>query len=65
MARIVLNGESIDSDKVSGDVLRLNQDSLRELLVGVYQLKNAKSYTQEHINDQGGYEILVHSAVCT
>jgi hypothetical protein len=35
---------------------QLTEDYIRQLTFGVYQLKQARSYTREHINDQGLYE---------
>ena len=43
-----------------GHILDLNPGSPRgELTLGVYQLKLAKSYTQEHLNENGEYDIFV------
>jgi hypothetical protein len=39
---------------------RLSIDQLRELTLGVYQLKQARSYTQEHFSQDGSYELLLH-----
>ena len=49
------------STNVSCDINSLNfpqltEDYIRQLTFGVYQLKQARSYTREHINDQGLYE---------
>ena len=38
----------------------LSEEKLRELTIGVYQLKQAKSYTNEHLDDNGEYEIHIH-----
>ena len=35
---------------------KLSEDFIRNLTFGVYQLKQSKSYTQEHLNDDGEYE---------
>ena len=33
---------------------------LRNITIGVYQIKRAESYTEEHFNDSGLYELYVH-----
>jgi len=33
---------------------------LRELTLGIYQIKLTKSYTKEHLKDGGEYEVLVN-----
>ena len=35
-------------------------DELRDLTMGIYQLKQAKSYTDEHFDENGSYEIMAH-----
>lgn len=35
---------------------RLDEDYIRSLTFGVYQMKQARSYTREHLNDDGKYE---------
>ena len=37
----------------------LTEEYLRSLTFGIYQLKQAKLYSREHINEKGGYEIYV------
>ena len=37
----------------------LTEEYLRSLTFGIYQLKQAKSYSREDINEKGGYEIYV------
>jgi hypothetical protein len=39
------------------------EDEIRELTLGVYQVKLARSYTQEHRRSDGSYDILVNSEV--
>lgn len=39
---------------------KLDQEDLRSLTLGVYQLKLAKSYTHEHMKEDGKYDLLVH-----
>lgn len=41
----------------------LSEEQLRNITVGVYQIKLAKSYVQEHIDESGGYDILVNSDI--
>ena len=42
------------------DFPRLTLDELRYITLGVYQLKQAKSYTEEHLSDDGMYFFMVH-----
>ncbi|XP_060071317.1 uncharacterized protein LOC132557455 [Ylistrum balloti] len=37
----------------------LTEEDLRNLTLGVYQLKLARSYTQEHMSETGGYEVSI------
>ncbi|XP_033730151.1 uncharacterized protein LOC117319467 [Pecten maximus] len=37
----------------------LTEEDLRNLTLGVYQIKLARGYTKEHLNDTGGYEVFV------
>jgi hypothetical protein len=39
---------------------KLHEDGLRELTLGIYQIKLTKSYTKEHLTDGGEYELLVN-----
>ena len=38
----------------------LTEDELRDLTMGVYQLQQAKTYTDEHFYENGLYEIMAH-----
>ncbi|XP_061179571.1 uncharacterized protein LOC133188208 [Saccostrea echinata] len=51
--------ESVDGFDME-DFPRLSEDALRNITVGVYQLKQAKAYTIEHISPEGKYELFVH-----
>ena len=42
------------------DFPQLNEAELRDLTMGVYQIRQAKSYTKEHQTDDGKYEILIN-----
>lgn len=42
------------------DFPRLTWDELRELTLGIYQLKQSQSYTQEHLNEKGIYSLYTH-----
>ena len=42
---------------------RLSEEDIRNLTVGVYQLKLAKSYTQEHLNDASEFVIMINSDI--
>jgi hypothetical protein len=51
--------ERMEVNKAVPDFPILSQSQLQDLLLGIFQLKQAKSYANEHINDDGVYEILV------
>ena len=38
------------------DIPQLNETELRDLTMGVYQIRQAKSYTKEHQTDDGKYK---------
>ncbi|XP_041379414.1 uncharacterized protein LOC121392119 [Gigantopelta aegis] len=38
---------------------KLNMDQLRDITIGVYQLKQASSYSREHVDDNGEYAVMV------
>ena len=42
------------------DFPQLTESELRDKPMGVYQLKQANLYTEEHTTDTGQYEIMVH-----
>ncbi|KAK3107904.1 hypothetical protein FSP39_024854 [Pinctada imbricata] len=42
---------------------KLCEEELRNITVGVYQLKLAKSYTVEHLNDDGDYMITINDDI--
>ncbi|GBP23667.1 hypothetical protein EVAR_80284_1 [Eumeta japonica] len=42
------------------DFPRLTWDELRQLTIGIYQLEQSQSYTQEHLNEEGMYSIYIH-----
>lgn len=51
---------SIDADSSTiNDFPRLTEGEIRNLTIGVYQMKTAKSYAAEHLTDEGLFEILV------
>ena len=39
---------------------QLNKKELRDLTMGVYQIRQAKSYSKEHQTDAGKYQIFVN-----
>lgn len=51
--------KSMDASEMP-DFPELNEEELRDLTMGVYQIRQAKSYTKEHQTDDGKYEILVN-----
>lgn len=42
------------------DFPHLTWDELRQVTLGIYQLKQSKSYTQEHLNEEGLYSLYIH-----
>ena len=38
----------------------MTEDKLRDLTIGIYQPKQAKSYTDKHFDEKGPYEIMAH-----
>ncbi len=48
------NNKSCNIDELNFPALSL--EYIKELTFGIYQLKQAKSYTQEHLNENGLYE---------
>ncbi|CAC5410717.1 unnamed protein product [Mytilus coruscus] len=56
-----LKWEPIDaSDNSVVDFPKLDEEDLRNITLGVYQLKLAKSYNKEHQNENGQYDILIN-----
>ena len=60
--RMNSNWDKIDAsvDDTVPDFPKLNEDDLRNLTRGVYQLKLVKCYQNEHQNDNGQYNILIN-----
>ena len=50
----------VNLDTLSYDSSEEKIRELRELTVGIYQLKQAKSYTDEHFDEKRSYEIIAH-----
>ena len=42
------------------DLSKLSDSQLQDLTLGIYQIKQAKSYAQEHMSEEGKYEFNVH-----
>ena len=56
----VENNKRLNRSNVSTGVLNLNfpaisQEKIRELTLGVYQMKQAKSYNSENLDEEGKY----------
>ena len=49
----------MDKDDLQ-DFPKLSEDELRDLTLGVYQIKQAKSNTQDHLTTDGKYEFSIH-----
>ena len=54
-----LKWAALDASGSINDFPRLSLDSLMDLTLGVYQLKQAKAYAIEHIDPDGTYEVKV------
>ena len=54
-----LKWEALDASGTIMDFHRLSFDDLMELILGVYQLKQTKTYAVEHIDPGGAYEMKV------
>ncbi|XP_062613816.1 uncharacterized protein LOC134275563 [Saccostrea cucullata] len=58
--RILSNKMSkIDAADAVPDFPKLSENYLRSLTFGIYQIKQASSYSREHLDEEGGYEIFV------
>lgn len=51
-----------DCDHILDHFAKLSLDDLRNMTLWVYQMKQAASYTKEHLTDCGLYEPFVHKA---
>ena len=51
--------KTIDESYLS-DFPQLTEAELRDMAMGVYQLKQADSYTEKHTSETGQYEIVIH-----
>ena len=52
-------GKLVD-DTDRDDFPQLTEAEMRDMTMVVYQLKQADSYTEEHTDENGQYEIIVH-----
>ena len=57
--RVKSQWKTLDETDLS-DFPQLTDSEIRDKTIGVYQLKQADSYTEEHTTDTGQYEIMVH-----
>lgn len=49
----------MDADTLS-DFPKLTMEELTQMTIGSYQIKQAQSYTEEHIADDGIYQLFIH-----
>ncbi|XP_062619215.1 uncharacterized protein LOC134280774 [Saccostrea cucullata] len=49
----------VDAENVAPDFPCYEETELRQLTLGVYQLRMAHSYAKEHIDEDGGFEICI------
>lgn len=47
-------------DESLEDFPKFSEGQLQDITLGVYQIKRARSYTQEHISEDGKYNFSVH-----
>jgi len=55
--------EKMDADDAATSFPSLTEDDLRNITFGIYHLKLARSYTQEHIDDNSDYTIMIDDSV--
>ena len=48
----------IEANDVVPDFTILTEEEIRQITLGIYQVKMAKSYTAKHVQEDGNYEIL-------
>ena len=53
----------MDAANAAPDFPRYTEADIRALTLGVCQVKLAKSYTQKHLDADGGYDIFVSSDI--
>lgn len=53
----------MDSADIANSFPIYNEEELRQLTLGVYQIKMAKSYTHEHFDIDGKYETLINTDI--
>ena len=51
----------VKTDGADASFLILEEQSLRDITLGVYQLKLVKSYTQVHLDEDGNYENMIYN----
>ena len=51
--------KTIDDTKLE-NFPELTEDELRDLKMGIYQLKQAESYMDENFDEKGSYDIMAH-----
>lgn len=49
----------LDANDVASDFSILSEDEIRNITLGTYQVKMAKAYTHEHVQEDGAYDILI------
>ncbi|XP_062622155.1 uncharacterized protein LOC134283681 [Saccostrea cucullata] len=54
-----LRWTKVDAENVAPDFPCYEETELRQLTLGVYQLRMAHSYAKEHIDEDGGFEICI------
>lgn len=58
--RSSVNWDPLEGDNSVQDFPVMSEEDLRNLTLGIYQIKQAKSYTREHFDSEGEYQIFLH-----
>lgn len=51
--------KAMDADDVATDFPILTEEEIRNITLGTYQVKMAKAYSHEHLQEDGAYDILI------
>lgn len=60
LARRTGDWKKMDADDAVPNFPTMTEEELRNITLGVYQLKMARGYAQEHLNEEGDYAIVVN-----
>ena len=57
------NWVKMSANDAAPDSPKTSSENLHKLTMGVYQLRQAAKYTEEHLNKKGDYEVHIHNDV--